>query len=155
MRRACRLDPPGHRDALMVLLTHRHGFRLGAGRLQSRNHARRRAKNGTSATHPLSGREMRELRPHQRESPSSPFVFVSQCRAPLSSSGFSRMVERAAEAADMGIKAHAHKLRHACGYKLTNDGRERSRPISAIAIFRIRRAIPRWRRSGSRIFFRD
>ncbi|HWW35344.1 MAG TPA: HGGxSTG domain-containing protein, partial [Xanthobacteraceae bacterium] len=37
----------------------------------------RRAKNGTPATHPLSGREMRELRRHQRESPQSPFVFVS------------------------------------------------------------------------------
>jgi integrase len=43
-----------------------------------------RAKNGTSATHPLSGREMRELWRHQRESPSSPFVFVSERGAPLS-----------------------------------------------------------------------
>jgi type 1 fimbriae regulatory protein FimB/type 1 fimbriae regulatory protein FimE len=32
------------------------------------------------------------------------------------------MVERAAVAADLGIKAHAHMLRHACGYKLANDG---------------------------------
>jgi hypothetical protein len=27
------------------------------------------------------------------------------------------MIERAAIAADLGIKAHAHMLRHACGYK--------------------------------------
>ena len=32
------------------------------------------------------------------------------------------MVERAAVAAGLGIKAHAHMLRHACGYKLANDG---------------------------------
>jgi site-specific recombinase XerD len=32
------------------------------------------------------------------------------------------MVERAAVTADLGIKAHAHMLRHACGYKLANDG---------------------------------
>jgi type 1 fimbriae regulatory protein FimB/type 1 fimbriae regulatory protein FimE len=32
------------------------------------------------------------------------------------------MIERAAVAADLGIKAHAHMLRHACGYKLANDG---------------------------------
>ena len=32
------------------------------------------------------------------------------------------MVERAAVVADLGIKAHAHMLRHACGYKLANDG---------------------------------
>jgi len=34
------------------------------------------------------------------------------------------MVERAAIAADLGIKAHAHMLRHACGYKLANDGHD-------------------------------
>jgi site-specific recombinase XerD len=52
----------------------------------------------------------------------SPFVFVSERGAPLTAPGFSRMVERAAVAADLGIKAHAHMLRHACGYKLANDG---------------------------------
>ena len=36
--------------------------------------------------------------------------------APLSAPGFSSMIERAAIAADLGIKAHAHMLRHACGY---------------------------------------
>src|ERR1700738_4783028 len=94
----------------------------------------RRAKNGTPATHPLSGREMRELRRHQRESAQSPFVFVSESGAPLSAPGFSRMIERAAIAADLGIKAHAHMLRHACGYKLANDAttRLRSRRISDI-----------------------
>ena len=32
------------------------------------------------------------------------------------------MIERAAIVADLGIKAHAHMLRHAGGYKLANDG---------------------------------
>ena len=32
------------------------------------------------------------------------------------------MVERAAAAANLKIKAHAHMLRQACGYKLANDG---------------------------------
>jgi integrase len=90
----------------------------------------RRAKNGTPATHPLSGREMRELRRQQRGSPASPFIFVSERGAPLSAPGFSRLVERAAEAADLGIKAHAHMLRHACGYKLANDGHD-TRAIQA------------------------
>jgi site-specific recombinase XerD len=34
------------------------------------------------------------------------------------------MVERAASAADLGIKAHAHMLRHACGHELANDGHD-------------------------------
>jgi site-specific recombinase XerD len=73
---------------------------------------------------------MCELRRHQRESPSSRFVFVSEHGAPLSAPGFSRMVERAATEADLGIKAQAHMLRHAYGYKLANDGHD-ARAIQA------------------------
>jgi site-specific recombinase XerD len=58
----------------------------------------------------------------------SPFVFVSERGAPLSASGFSRLVERAA--AELGIKAHAHMLRHARGYKLANNGHD-TRAIQA------------------------
>jgi integrase len=81
----------------------------------------RRLKNGTTSTHPLTGRELRALRRHQRETVKSPFVFVSERGAPLSAPGFSRMVERAAASAKLGIKAHAHMLRHACGYKLASE----------------------------------
>jgi type 1 fimbriae regulatory protein FimB/type 1 fimbriae regulatory protein FimE len=90
----------------------------------------RRVKNGTPASHPLTGRELRALRKHQRDSDGSPFVFVSERGAPLTAPGFSRMVERAASAADLGIKAHAHMLRHATGYKLAADGRD-TRSIQA------------------------
>ena len=123
----------------MVLLAYRHGLRaaevvdLRWGEQVDFKTASlhiRRAKNGTPATHPLSGREMRELRRHQRESEQSPFLFVSERGAPLSAPGFSRLIERAAIAADLGIKAHAHMLRHACGYKLANDGHD-TRAIQA------------------------
>jgi hypothetical protein len=90
----------------------------------------RRAKNGTPATHPLSGREMRELRRHQRESAQSPFVFVSERGAPLSAPGFSRMIERAAVAADLGIKAHAHMLRHAVASSPTKPRHARDPGLS-------------------------
>jgi type 1 fimbriae regulatory protein FimB/type 1 fimbriae regulatory protein FimE len=122
----------GHRDALMVLLAFRHGLRAGEIRdlrweqvdFKTANLDVRRLKNGTPSTHPLTGRELRALRRHQRESLRSPFVFVSERGAPLSAPGFSRMVERAAASARLGIKAHAHMLRHACGYKLANDGHD-------------------------------
>jgi len=86
----------------------------------------RRIKNGTPATHPLTGSEMQALRKHQRASPGAPgaFVFVSERGAPLSAPGFSRMVERAGRAAKLGIKVHAHMLRHACGYALANAGHD-------------------------------
>lgn len=120
----------GHRDALMALMTYRHGLRAAEVvdlrweqiDFKTASLHVRKVKNGTPSTHPLTGRELRGLRQHQRESAKSPFVFVSERGAPLSAPGFSRMVERAAAAARLGIKAHAHMLRHACGYKLANDG---------------------------------
>jgi integrase len=65
------------------------------------------------------------------------------------------MIERAAIAADLGIKAPAHMLRHACGYKLANDGHDPRaiQAFSGIATFRIRRGIRPWRHSGSGNFF--
>jgi site-specific recombinase XerD len=47
---------------------------------------------------------------------------VSERGAPLTPPGFNRMVKRAAVVAELGIKVHAHMLRHACGFKLANDG---------------------------------
>ena len=82
----------------------------------------RRVKQGTPATHPLTGRELRALRRLDREATGSPFVFVSEHGAPFSTRGFQAMVERAAQAADFDMKIHPHMLRHACGYKLANDG---------------------------------
>ena len=120
----------GRRDALMILLTFRHGLRAAEvcdvrwEQVDFRTatlHVRR-VKNGTPATHPLTGREMRALRKQQRESTQSPFMFVSERGAPLTAPGFSRMVERTAMTAGLNIKTHAHMLRHACGFKLANDG---------------------------------
>jgi integrase len=115
----------------MVLVCYRHGLRaselvdlqwsqidFNAGTM-----AVRRAKKGTPATHPIRGDELRALRRLQREQdPDSPFVFTSERGAPFTTAGFARMVERAGEAAKLGFKAHPHMLRHACGFKLANDG---------------------------------
>jgi site-specific recombinase XerD len=84
----------------------------------------RRLKNGTPSTHPAQGDELRALRRLQRESPSSPFVFVSERGSPFTTAGFARMIERAAAGAGLEIKAHPHMLRHACGYALANKGHD-------------------------------
>jgi site-specific recombinase XerD len=82
----------------------------------------RRVKNGTQSTHPLLGDELRALRRLRQESVTSPFVFVSERGTPFTTAGFARMIERAAVGAGIELKAHPHMLRHACGYKLANDG---------------------------------
>jgi site-specific recombinase XerD len=71
-------------------------------------------------------RTVRRPNADQRASPGAPgaFVFVSERGAPLSAPGFSRMVERAGRGAKLGIKVHAHMLRHACGYALANAGHD-------------------------------
>jgi integrase len=43
----------------------------------------RRVKNGTPATHPLTGRELRALRRHQREAQASPFVCLHPALATI------------------------------------------------------------------------
>ena len=61
----------------------------------------RRVKNGTPSTHPMRGDELRALRRLQRESETSPFVFVSERGSPFTTAGFARMIERAAASAGL------------------------------------------------------
>jgi integrase len=121
----------GHRDATMVLIAFRHGLRASElvylrwdqvdfehGLLHVR-----RLKNGSPATHPLTGKELRALRRLQREQElKSPFVFTSERGTPFTRRGFQAIVERAGKAAGFDMKIHPHMLRHACGFKLANDG---------------------------------
>jgi integrase len=123
----------GHRDATMILVAYRHGFRASelvdlqwnqidfeAGTL-----AVRRVKQGSPATHPIRGDELRALRKLQREQePKSPFVFTSERGSPFTTAGFARLVERAGDAAKLGFKPHPHMLRHACGFALANKGHD-------------------------------
>jgi type 1 fimbriae regulatory protein FimB/type 1 fimbriae regulatory protein FimE len=129
---AARQNRYGHRDATMILIAFRHGLRASEVvdlRWDQADFARavlhvRRVKQGTPGVHPLSGVEMRALRRLQRESPASPFVFVSERGAPFTTAGFARMIERAASAGGLGLKAHPHMLRHACGFALANKGHD-------------------------------
>jgi integrase len=121
----------GHRDATMVLVAYRHGLRAGElvtlrwdaidfahGRLHVR-----RLKGGSESVHPLSGRELRALRRLKREQePASPFIFTSERGAPFTPAGFRKMAARLGVAAGFGFPVHPHMLRHACGFKLANDG---------------------------------
>jgi integrase len=125
----------GHRDATMILLAYRHGLR--ASELVALEWSQidfpgaalhvRRVKQGSPAVHPLRGDELRALRRLLRvgRGETSPFVFVSERGAPLTTAGFARMLERVAvEAKLTAIKVHPHMLRHACGFALANAGHD-------------------------------
>src|SRR5262249_16382565 len=123
----------GHRDSTMILVAYRHGLRASEVvdlrwdqiEFKTANLHVRRLKQGTPSTHPILGDELRALRrlPPKQE-PKAAFVFTSERGAPFSPAGFARMIERAGAAAKFGFKAHPHMLRHACGYKLANDGHD-------------------------------
>jgi integrase len=129
--KACSDNRHGHRDACMVLLTYRHGLRtaevirlrwdaidLDRGELHIA-----RAKNGKPGTHPLSGREIRMLRRLKRDQTrSSTFIFTSERGSPFAPRGFRALIERLGVAAKFDFPVNAHALRHACGFKLANDG---------------------------------
>jgi type 1 fimbriae regulatory protein FimB/type 1 fimbriae regulatory protein FimE len=120
----------GHRDATMILVAFRHGLRvselvalrweqvdLDAGRLRVIRH-----KGSDDSVQPLSGPEIRALRRIKREQePGTRYVFVTERKAPMTTSGFDKMLRRAA--ASLGMAGvFCHLLRHACGFKLVNQG---------------------------------
>jgi type 1 fimbriae regulatory protein FimE len=81
-----------------------------------------RAKNGIDSLHPLTGAELRALRRLQREQEPGRYVFLPERGAPTSVDGVQRMVARAGEKAKIPFQVHPHMLRHACGFKLANQG---------------------------------
>jgi integrase len=150
----------GHRDATMILMAYRHGLRaseicdlqwqqieLSDGRLHVH-----RVKNGIPSVHPIRGDEMRALRKLRRDYPTDAHVFVSERGGPIH-----RLIQRLGEAAKMPFPIHPHMLRHACGFKLANDGHD-TRACSTTSGTRTSSTpsgTPKWRPTDSRTFGGD
>ena len=120
------------RDRTLLTLMYRHGLRvseavslrwdqvdLKAGLLHVN-----RLKNGVPSTHPLRGPELRLLRQLRRDYPEGPHLFASERGGPMTSSNVRKLVTRAGQAAGLPFPVHPHMLRHACGFKLANDGHD-------------------------------
>jgi len=120
------------RDAAIILMMFRHGLRtaelvalrwqqvdLKAGYLDVH-----RVKQGHDTKHPLRGPQLRLLRELQRLYPESPYVFVSERKAPLSPRSIRAIVTRVGRLAKLPFVPHPHQLRHACGYYLASKGHD-------------------------------
>lgn len=72
--------------------------------------------------HSIEYGELRALRRLQRDYPTSPYVFSSERNGPLTTSAVRKLTAMAGEVAKITFPVHPHMLRHACGFKLANDG---------------------------------
>jgi type 1 fimbriae regulatory protein FimE len=113
----------GHRDATIIMLAYRHGFRvsevvalrwdqidLKAGALHVS-----RLKNGSPSVHPLRGPELRALRRLRRDYPATPYVFVTERGGPMTDSNARKMVARAGIVARIPFPTQIACACWACG----------------------------------------
>jgi type 1 fimbriae regulatory protein FimE len=129
---ASRVGRYGHRDATLILIAYRHGLRVSelvalrwdqVDLEQGLLHVSR-LKNGVPSTHPLRGPEIRALRRLRREYGTPPYVFTTERRGAITDSSVRKIIARAGDEAQLGFPVHPHMLRHACGFKLANDGHD-------------------------------
>jgi integrase len=122
----------GLRDSLLIMTGYHHGLRVSEIcdlrwsdlDFKSAHLFVRRLKGSNPSTHPIDGRELRGLRAllrSQGKEP-SPWVFVSERKAPLTPDAVRKMVARAGEVAQLPFPIHPHMLRHSCGYYLAAKG---------------------------------
>jgi type 1 fimbriae regulatory protein FimE len=120
------------RDSLLIQLAYRHGLRVSElidlrweqiDFTQRLLHIRR-LKNGKPASHPMGKDERRRLKRLRHGQRGSTFVFLSERQESLSAAAVRKIVARAGRHAGIPFPVHPHMLRHACGYKLANDGHD-------------------------------
>jgi type 1 fimbriae regulatory protein FimE len=131
MIKAARRNRHGVRDALLIMMAYKHGYRVselvdvqwphvdienGHGRLHII-----RLKGSFDSVHPLSGEEIRLLKA-MRSKTKSQYVFESERGGPLAKREAQHLIEKAGVDARLDFPVSAHMLRHGCGYRLANQG---------------------------------
>lgn len=127
---ARKLGRLGHRDDTLILMMFYHALRVSEvvnlrweqiDFNQSILHVKR-VKRGVDSTHPLRAVEVRALRRIKKENDVSPYVFLSERKAPLTTRSVRHIISKAGDKLVLGFPVHAHMLRHATGFYLAGKG---------------------------------
>ncbi|MEO1133303.1 MAG: tyrosine-type recombinase/integrase [Cyanobacteria bacterium J06639_1] len=122
----------GMRNAAMIVMAYRHGFRVSElislrwDQLDwncKQLHVFR-LKHGNPSVHFLSDEEMHFLRSLQRTAGESAYIFLSTRGKPMTRRNFARILARLGERAGLSFLPHPHQLRHACGHRLAMMGED-------------------------------
>lgn len=122
----------GVRDYCMYLLCFRHGFRISellslssqCINLRARAIFVKRSKGSLSTTHPLQDDEVEAYKAHRETSLfSDKHLFLTERGKRMTRAGAYYNVAQIGLRAGLG-HVHPHRLRHACGYHLANEGND-------------------------------
>lgn len=123
------------RDMCMITMCYFHGFRaselcnlrLGDIEIEEKRIFIHRLKNGFSVQHPLQDEEITLIKQWLNvrcnyKNADSPYLFLSRRGGRLCRQQIYRLVKKYGERAGLKVAAHPHMLRHACGFKLADNG---------------------------------
>lgn len=119
----------GQRDALLILLSYRHGLRASEAvemqwhqiDLANAHINVDRLKGSDSTVQPLEADEVRALK-KLRAMNTSTWVFLTERGTPMTADGYLKMMKRLGKACSFEFNLHPHMLRHSCGFALVNKG---------------------------------
>ncbi len=126
---AAKVGRHGPRDALMVGMAFRHGFRaveLTRLKWDQINLARKtmdvhRVKKGKTSVHDLSNEEVKALRKIPEDERVG-HVFLTERGGSFTTSAFFKIVRRAGKESGYNKPLHPHMFRHGCGFHMTKKG---------------------------------
>jgi integrase len=123
------VPPSNHqeRDRLIILLGFLHGMRAveicnlrwDDIELDKARITIRRVKRGDDSRQPLTPKEMKAIRSHQRHQlVESAYVFTGWTSCPLDRSSLWGLINKIGKLTNLGFSVHPHMLRHSTGYHL-------------------------------------
>ena len=116
----------GLRDATLIMMAFQHGLKISELINLKWNHIDlkegtllvSRLKNGQKTIHPLTEKEINNLRLLEDKYTDLEYVFVSERKTPLSSEHVRKMIKRAGEEAGLSSQIRPKMLNRSCGFNL-------------------------------------